>query len=153
MTETSDRIVVGYDGSASARRALLWAAEEAQRRDALLEVVVAWHEPNIVDCSAVSVMTGPVPYLAAANATADDAVEDASAAGAPKVEGHAVHAAPAGAILAAAEGADLVVVGSRGRGGFAELVLGSVSHQVVHHATCPVVIVPPDNAARGGKPA
>jgi nucleotide-binding universal stress UspA family protein len=50
----------------------------------------------------------------------------------------------ASAILDATDGADLVVVGSRGRGGFAGMLLGSVSHQVAHHAPCPVVVVPPD---------
>lgn len=151
MVDHPGRIVVGFDGSMGARRALCWAAEDARRRDALLEIVVAWHEPNIVEFSALLDVADHGPYLAAAKATAAAAVVDARAAGAPEAVGKAVHAAPADAVLSAAEGADLIVVGSRGRGGFAELVLGSVSHQVVHHATCPVVIVPTKHAERGDR--
>jgi nucleotide-binding universal stress UspA family protein len=59
----------------------------------------------------------------------------------PTIERKLVQARPAEALLAEAEGADLVVVGSRGLGGFSGLLLGSVSQQVAHHARCPVVIV------------
>jgi nucleotide-binding universal stress UspA family protein len=58
------------------------------------------------------------------------------------VQGELVEGRPAGALLEAARSADLLVVGSRGRGGFAGLLLGSISAQCVHHAPCPVVVVP-----------
>ena len=63
------------------------------------------------------------------------------------IDAIAVHGSAASALLKTAKGADLIVVGSRGRGGFAGLLLGSVSQQVVQHAPCPVVVVPPPRDA------
>jgi nucleotide-binding universal stress UspA family protein len=66
-------------------------------------------------------------------------IDDAD--GGLEVEPVLVHGVAPSALLREAEGADLLVVGSRGRGGFKELMLGSTSHQVTHHAACPVVVV------------
>jgi nucleotide-binding universal stress UspA family protein len=141
-------IVVGWDGSAPSQRAVAWAAEEAAARAAVLEVVVGWQVTTLH--SAVPHDLGYVPPLSAyeelaateAQAGAQIAVELSAGRLAPDgVTAHAVHRAPAAALLQAAEEADLVVVGSRGRGGFSGLVLGSVSDQVSRHARCPVVVV------------
>ena len=138
------RIVVGVDGSETSRAALRWAIEEAEHHGSSLEAVHAWHQNvylggEYVDAS----MLDPTIYRAAGeallNATVD--AEDESRLASP-VRRLLVNDAPAHALLEAAEGADLVVVGSRGRGGFAGLLLGSVSQQLVRHAPCPVIVIP-----------
>lgn len=137
------RIVVGVDGSEHARKALHWAIEEAKLRGATLVVVHAWHPPYIG-------ATPLTPYTfdtrlieEAAERVLRQAVSDATTAGLTAApEPRLVHGGAAHAILAEAETADLIIVGARGLGGFAGLLLGSVSQQVTHHAPCPVVIVP-----------
>lgn len=141
-------IVVGIDGSDEARAALRWAVEEARLRDASVRVVHAW---SLAPLAAPSVGAVPASYLAAQDieefeATSrellDSAVADFIGDDRPvRVETELVRGTPARALLEAAEDADLLVVGSRGHGGFAGLLLGSVSQQCAHHAKCPVVIV------------
>ncbi|HET6950470.1 MAG TPA: universal stress protein [Acidimicrobiales bacterium] len=137
------RIVVGVDGSESARRALHWARHEARLRGAGLEVVHAWH-PSYVMASPV--VGRPVPTSALeeeAQAVLDRAVDtELAGAGATAVTRLLVRDSAPRAVLDTAQGADLVVLGSRGRGGFTGLVLGSVTHHVALHAACPVVVVP-----------
>lgn len=136
-------VVVGVDGSEGSSAALLWAAEEARRRDATLRVVHAWHLPTTGYGS-----VGYVPTL-----TFEGMANEASAAlrsqivdvlgehPAVRLEQQVVEGPAATVILDASRGAGMVVVGSRGRGGFSGLLLGSVSTHVAHHAHCPVVIV------------
>lgn len=139
-----NRIVVGIDGSETARRALRWAAEEATLRDAALEVVHAWHMPYVGGYPYVPTATfDPTWFEDAARTTLDAACDSLDSTGLKHpLERILVSGGAATAILEAAKGACLVVVGSRGLGGFTGLLLGSVSHQVAHHASCPVVIVP-----------
>jgi nucleotide-binding universal stress UspA family protein len=142
------KIVVGVDGSAHAAAALRWAAEEASLRSATLEVVHAW--------SFVPVTTpadsGLVPMAWTDNVELLDvtrqAAEDAAAAQVADVLGpdhdavvSVVEGGPAEALLAACEGADLLVVGNRGRGNLAAALLGSTSAKVADSAPCPVVVV------------
>jgi nucleotide-binding universal stress UspA family protein len=139
------RIVVGIDGSQGARRALEWAVAEAKLRDAHLVVIHAWLEPAAVAVGSVVSAGGVEPEIF--EDTAERVVADVLAAvdttGLPQgIETHVVAGAPARSLLDASHDADLVVVGSRGLGGFTGLLLGSVSQQVAHHATCPVVIIP-----------
>jgi len=132
------RVVVGVDGSEDAVRALAWAAEESRLRDATLVVVHAWSLPAI----AVPLIADPAPIRDAAGELVEDALVGAGVdAVPPDVEVRVVSGSPAAAVLEVAEHADLLVVGSRGRGGFRGLLLGSVSHQVATHASCPVVVV------------
>lgn len=141
MREKSKRIVVGVDGSEPAERALEWAAREAKLRDASLEVVTVWETPIVfAGTGAPMVPSVRDAVEARAEETADHAARRAAALGAlataRAVEGHA-----SSVLTDLAGGADLLVVGSRGRGGFGSLLLGSVSTQCAHHATCPVAIV------------
>lgn len=138
------RIVVGIDGSAESRAALAWAVEEAGYRRATVEVVHAWFLPAVAfapyGAAAVPVLA-PGDLEKAADALLHDVIgevvgDDRATVDAVLVEGH-----PADVLVTKAVGADLLVVGSRGHGGFAGLLLGSVSNHVVHHATCPVVVI------------
>ena len=146
-------IVVGVDGSPGSLEALRWAATEARLREASLRLVHAWMvplleampEPWVLGAPAASPSEEEVYTHLQAGA---GAVLDAALAAAREqepglpVEGSLVEARPARALIDAAREADLLVVGSRGRGGFAGLLLGSASAQCVHHAPCPVVVVP-----------
>jgi nucleotide-binding universal stress UspA family protein len=137
---TAGTIVVGVDGSDGSRRALQWALQEARLRGAPARVVLAW-----------TYLDQPVEGFDVAYGESDararlDQVVDAVASEGDDVELErvVVNDLPARALLDAARGADLLVVGSRGLGGFKGLLLGSVSQQVVQHAPCPVVVVPGD---------
>jgi nucleotide-binding universal stress UspA family protein len=139
-------IVVGVDHSAGAKEALRFALEEARLRQATLRAVHAWQFGYI----GATGMEGALPaiggelheYRAAAEAALDATLRQAIPdAGEVEVERHVVEGAPAAVLVEESRGADLLVVGSRGHGGFAQLLLGSVSQQCAHHAECPVVIV------------
>jgi len=140
------RIVVGIDGSEESRRALAWAAAEARLRDAPLRVVHTWLFPY----TAVGPGLDPVldtQMIEDVRRAAENVVESELAGlgeelAGVDVERVVVEGAAAPVLIEAAEGADLLVVGSRGRGGFAGLLLGSVGQQCAHHAPCPLVIVP-----------
>ena len=144
--EAMQRIVVGVDGSQYARRALAWAVDEARLRRARLEVVHVWHAPYMTGFPFATMPVSPVELEEAAHHLLTEIVSeiDAHDLAAPVEKVMAV-GSPAECLLKVAQGADLLVVGSRGLGGFAGLLLGSVSHQVAHHATCPVVIIPPND--------
>jgi nucleotide-binding universal stress UspA family protein len=134
-------IVVGTDGTLSSMAAVQWAAREAERRGLLLRIVHAfdweWH-------SARYSIGGDYIDVARqlADAVTEAAVEQARAAvPAIRVEADAFVGHPVPQLLESAQDADLVVLGNRGRGGFASLLLGSVSQRVATHAPCPVVVV------------
>jgi nucleotide-binding universal stress UspA family protein len=137
-------IVVGVDGSDGGMAALRFAVEEAAVRGAQLKVVCAWSVP----ASVYSVGMLPDPDLSggfseAAGGIAAAAIAEAKQL-APDVECIPVtpEAPPAQALVEESETATLVVVGNRGHGKLSSLLLGSVSQHVVHHARCPVVIIP-----------
>jgi len=137
------RIVVGIDGSAAARRALEWALDEARARTAALDVVYAWHLPHEARVPVATLGMEPDLLEDAARVTLDEAVDGQDTGGLSSPLNRVLaYGRPTPSILERADGADLVVVGSRGRGGFSGLLLGSVSQQVAHHATCPVVVIP-----------
>jgi nucleotide-binding universal stress UspA family protein len=141
-------IVVGVDGSAASREALRWAVEEAGFRDASIVALYAWQVP------VVPADIAPMPMHTAAFDVTDllpkleEGARSLVAGVVREVVGDAdvgvreavVEGAPATALIEASRGAELLVLGSRGHGGFAGLLLGSVSQQVAQHASCPVVI-------------
>jgi nucleotide-binding universal stress UspA family protein len=137
-------IVVGIDGSEGSLAALRWAADEARLRHARLEVVVSWQYPALSTIPAFGVLPPADEMSDEAKRGLTALLHDEGLADDPDLEvTEAVLQGPAGAaLLEAAADADLLVVGSRGHGGFTGLLLGSVSHQCVTHATCPVVVVP-----------
>jgi len=141
------RIIVGVDGSENSRRALVWAIDEARVRNACLDVVHAWEPPLVVGFGALP--SGGATLEGSSYEERATLLLDLMIAGASNeelsfpIDAIAVHGSAASALIKTAKGADLIVVGSRGRGGFAGLLLGSVSQQVVQHAPCPAVVVPP----------
>jgi nucleotide-binding universal stress UspA family protein len=140
----TERIVVGVDGSETAKLAACWAAREAHLRGATLELVTAWEvAPVAYGYGYVAI---PEEFLKELARAAEDSVAAAlevvrAEAPEAEVQTTVVEGPAARVLLEAAEGAELLVVGCRGLGGFRELVLGSVSQQCAHHARCPVVIV------------
>ena len=136
------RIVVGVDGSDTARSALRWALDEARVRQAEVDVVHAWHVPYTGAYPYTTAVLDPHEYQIEERKLLDEVVDGADVTGVPSVERILAPGQAAHMLVAAAKGADLLVVGSRGRGGFSGLLLGSVSQQVVHHAPCPVVVIP-----------
>lgn len=146
MTTTS-RIVVGIDGSKESRLALRWALQEARLRGSTLRIVHTWSLPHSGAGPAVAMEPQALTQAidddrsaAAELVRAELAAADVDATGI-EIESVIAEGPASAALIAEADGADLIVVGSRGRGGFKGLLLGSVSHQTVHHASCPVVIV------------
>jgi nucleotide-binding universal stress UspA family protein len=151
-------VVVGVDGSAGAREAVRWALAEARLRQTRLRVVHAWtfdYQPaggagyGYYGYPYVGDELKGTPYgldglRQAAEALVERTIFDEVAdANAVEIERHVVEGSPVDVLINAVEEGDLLVVGSRGRGGFAGLLLGSVSQQCVHHAPCPVVVVRP----------
>lgn len=136
------RIVVGVDDSPQAAAALRWALDEARLRHATLEVVHTWLFPVIGDVAGAAADTLVRDLERAARQLLDHVV-DGVAGSDPgvKVERRVVEGGAAMVLIDAAVDAELLVVGSRGRGGFAGLLLGSVAQQCLHHAPCPVVVV------------
>jgi nucleotide-binding universal stress UspA family protein len=141
-----ETIAVGVDGSENANKALEVAAAEAALRGARLRLVCAWEVhpalytyPETESIQSLRRFAEQIAGQAVAFVQREH----------PELEceGVAIEGHPAEVLLEEAESADLIVVGNRGHGGFASLVLGSISHQVVQHATCPVLVVPHPKAA------
>ena len=146
-TEQISAVVVGYDGSPEGTRALDWAAVEARARALPLTVIHAW------DVYIGSPVAMPMVDLGAvAQQTLDGGLEHLrkEAPDVP-VRGVLVAGQAAAKLIEAGKSADLIVLGPRGLGGFAGLVLGSVSAQVVAHAPCPVVVVRGDLDGQRGQ--
>jgi len=140
-----ETIVVGVDGSACALSALGFAAEEAALRGARLRIVSAWEVPPAV--YGVGFAPGLDQSMLDSLRENTEAIVREAVAEAERLqpsvqcEGATLEGQPAEVLLHEAQDASLIVVGNRGRGGFASLLLGSVSQQVVHHAPCPVLVI------------
>lgn len=140
------KVVVGVDGSPASLAALREALEEARLRGASLRLVTAWQltwseiaieSPFVVQ----KVEQHHAEILEAALASVDD-----GQAGGVEISGELLSGHPVSELLAAARDATLLVVGTRGTSGIAGALVGSVAHAVIHHAQCPVLVVPPPNA-------
>ena len=143
MTDDRKIIVVGVDGSPGSRKALMWAAAEAATHGSDLQVVNAWEHTLMPPAGSVSVSEHEVPEDS--QRTADDLVriikEELGDEPPVLVQPRVKQGSPARVLIEESAGADLLVVGTRGHGGFAGLVLGSVSQHVAAYAKCPVVVV------------
>jgi nucleotide-binding universal stress UspA family protein len=154
-----DTIVVGVDGSEESKTALRWAVEEAELRGARLRVVyaydlkVAWRQFTYAEEMTQEQMAGIQRKM---QQEAEEARRHAEglvqglvheiAGRDAKIETVVLQAHhPADALVEQSENAKMLVVGSRGRGGFTGLVLGSVSQQCLHHAKCPVLVIRPQD--------
>lgn len=150
MSELPKRILLAADGSEDAAGAARAAADLAQRLDAELFLVHAWQKPHEY---AYPVVPQPINATSLFQKHAEQLIrleqEKLQAMGTEVSEALLEMDRPADAVLDSSErlGVDLIVVGSRGRGAFLSIVLGSVSEEVVHHASCPVLVV------RGGEQA
>ncbi|MCD0484499.1 universal stress protein [Streptacidiphilus sp. ASG 303] len=134
------RIVVGVDGSPPSRAALRWAADQAALTGAVVEAVTGWEFTPVYGWSVPSL---DPELAAAAEQTLTESVREVLGPE-PAVEVHRCTASgnAAQVLLDRAHGADLLVLGNRGHGGFAGALLGSVTQHCVHHADCPVVVIP-----------
>jgi nucleotide-binding universal stress UspA family protein len=145
------RIVVGVDGSPGSRAALRWAVGQAALNGAVVDVVMAWQIPAELESFAWAPVYAEEPGEFAAFATdvkktletvVSGEVEPADR---QRVTSRVVNGHPAEVLLEAAAGADLLVVGHRGHGAFADALLGSVGQYCVHHAQCPVLVMRGDS--------
>lgn len=146
VTDGADRIVVGVDGSPGSKTALRWAMNQARLTGATVQAVISWQDPAQYGTAygwTAAAFEGDT-FATTMAKVLDETVAEVSAqlphpvtVLAQVVEGH-----PAESLLHAAAGAQLLVVGSRGHGTFAGIILGSVSQHCVQHAPCPVVVVP-----------
>ena len=160
---SGSRIVVGIDGSEGSRAALVWALGEAARRGVDLVAVSAfpvdfyWSDAYLLDPSRIDAVRDDTEARARAmvdEARRDPRLGDASGSPGLPVRTIVVGGAPAEHLVQAAEDADLLVVGSRGRSGVRSTLLGSVALHCVTHARCPVVVVhaaPTSLAGAGGR--
>lgn len=141
-------IVVGLDGSAESLQALRWSLDEARHRQTTVLAVYVWQFPVAASWASPYLIAGPseLPEIDAdelrrqAKARLAGFVAQVDPAGV-QVEQKVVEGHPAEELSIVAKDAELLVVGSRGHGGFSGLLLGSVSQACLHHAHCPVVIV------------
>ncbi len=143
-----NRIVVGVEGSGGARAALRWAIKEARHRNAFVDVITAYsttYVPASPDFNYVPL--DPIDLEAEVKRMQDSIIDEVLSevdSEGVEIRRRMVRGRAADTLIAESVNAAMLVVGSRGRGGFRGLLLGSVSQQITHHGSCPVVIVRPD---------
>ena len=138
-SERERRIVVGVDGSLPSNAALAWAVRQAKLTGAVVEAVIAWEIPATYG---FTMAVADVDFEGTAAQVAANAIAKVTSPDEPvTIRTKVVQGYPAQVLLDASAGAELLVIGSRGHGGFAEAMLGSVGQHCVHHATCPVVVI------------
>ncbi len=134
------RIVVGVDGSNPSTAALAWAVRQAGLTGAAVDVVTAWEFPSFFPAPWPPDLGGDWKELAQRVVT-EAVAELPDSARQVEIRPRVAEGNAPQVLLDASDGADLLVVGSRGHGGFMEALLGSVGQHCVHHATCPVVVI------------
>jgi nucleotide-binding universal stress UspA family protein len=143
-------IIVGIDGSGHSQRALEWAMKEAAVRHAPL-VVLTVHEAVAGYFGGVSMYPDDPARTeqarVAAQAESDKVLASLDGPHPESVTVKAMHGFPVEELISAGKDADMIVLGSRGAGGFTRLMMGSTAGQVTQHAHCPVVIIPPEDRA------
>jgi nucleotide-binding universal stress UspA family protein len=138
------RIVVGVDSSKTSLKALRWALAEAELRGTSLQLVHAFPRPELVGMTMVVTLPSDDELREASAQVLSEALEAVGGAGDVPVTTHVGAGGPASVLVETAHDADLLVIGSRGLGGFRGMLLGSVTQQVIAHAPCPVVVITPD---------
>lgn len=137
------KIVVGIDGSTGAHAAIDWALSHAQANDQI-EIIHTWTDPAMP--AEIGMAFDPQIFADSAAAVLDAEMELIRERNSDiQIEGRCIRGHPGSALIEAAKDADLLVVGTRGHGGFVGLLLGSTSTYLAHHATCPLLIVPSDD--------
>jgi nucleotide-binding universal stress UspA family protein len=137
------RIVAGVDGSPASLTALRWAIRQAEVTGGIVDAVIAWQVPVTMSGYGWAPMAIPEcsEYIESATKTLQEAVSEAAGPeGNPRVHTVVAEGAPAKVLLDISDGADLLVLGSRGHRMLTETLLGSTVQECVHHARCPVVI-------------
>jgi nucleotide-binding universal stress UspA family protein len=150
QSEHERRIVVGVDGSDSSKAALAWAIRQARLTGAVVDAVMTWEFPAMYGFG-MAVIPGTDFEQTAVEVLADTIAEVSADAGPVKIRSKVAEGNAAQVLLDESAGADLLVVGSRGHGGFAEALLGSVGQHCVHHATCPIVVIRDSVTGRRGQ--
>lgn len=138
MTTSPPRIIVGVDGSPASVAALRWALAQAELTAAEVQAVTSWQMPGQYG---FEVYATDVDWADLAAQTLAIAIKEAGDGALPNVSPQVREGHPAHVLVEASAGAQLLVVGSRGHGGFAGMLLGSVSEYVIAHAPCPVLVV------------
>jgi nucleotide-binding universal stress UspA family protein len=137
-------VIVGVDGSANSIAALQWAARYAKSTDGIVHAVYVWSYP--ISSIAPAPLGSPVAPAELMTNAASEALAGFIAEAALPDDVHVVHVVREGStskvLLDQAKGADILVVGARGHGGFTGLLLGSVANAVINHAPCPVAVIP-----------
>ncbi|GAA2136491.1 MULTISPECIES: universal stress protein [Arthrobacter] len=131
-------VVVGVDGSTESQAALDWGIQEAKLRNGQVIVLASWHYPYVTDAAGQA--WDYAGFERDAQTILNDELERVADQGVP-VTGRLVEGNAAAALVEASREADLLIVGSRGLGGFTGMLLGSVSSQLAHHARCPLLII------------
>lgn len=137
MNDPKKRIVVGVDGSDASLDAIRWALGHAQLTNCELDAVTSWHIPN----QYAELVADEISWSARAESLLEDALAKVDDKGDVQITRTIIEGHPAAVLTEASTDADLLVVGSRGHGGFVGMLLGSVSVHVSSHAHCPVVVI------------
>ncbi|NEE05441.1 universal stress protein [Streptomyces sp. SID7499] len=143
-SELVPRVVVGVDGSPASHAALRWAVHHARMVGGAVEAIYVWDTPSARGWSGPAV-DPDFDLEQARERFAQELRAVFPGEQPPRLQEHLVQGDPSEALIQASEGAELLVVGRRGIGGFARAMLGSVSQRCAQHAACPVVVVHQEN--------